>query len=121
MAFSLRELLHIDSHRLFSRFINYAWEEFKDTAYKGWGATYTDGTVVRLDKTDNDLERVCIGLGQEIGDRLYDMVKEKAGSIENIGISEFKYSWNGCSSMGNELEDNDIEEIDLWEGVDKNK
>ena len=102
--------LHLDSERNFDRFINAARKSFDKSMFKGWGATYVGGTMVRFDKTEDNLERTCIEFGQEIGHQLYEEIKNRCDydEITHLGIDKVHYSTDV---------DYDWLESDLYEDV----
>lgn len=117
---SIKEALHIDETRLFNRYINWAWKAFGKSGYKGWSATYTDGIMIDIAKTDSKFERAVRTATTELADQILEEMTENHGcgieDIKRFYIGDTRISW----TFGEDeiLGDDDIIQADISECCD---
>ena len=112
-----KEALHLDAEHLFNRAIKASWKAFGKSIYKGWGATYTDGIMIRIDKTDSKLEQAVRTVCHELAEQILEDLKQNHGpgieDIKRFYIGDTRISW----TYENEEGDDDIIEADICEYV----
>ena len=114
----IRDFFKISHEHLFDRAINLARRQFAKSMYKGWGATYVDGIMIRVDKTDNKLEQAIITCCNELSNQIYDEVKD-VEDIKEIFIGDTRVSWHFKDIHGGYGGDDDtIIEADISEYVE---